>query len=971
MRKPIKLTENMLRGMVRKAISEALMRIDEASKHDYRGELRKVIYNYLNENRRNKELETTDASVTVVEKIFYGDFLHGYSSYKDPIKRIVPIFVRLALEHGFLKDDFFKNERVIKGLRSILTYIREGYDKLGNNFSLGKREVYIKKLNKYKTVDYKIGDIPDDITYEQLKELCSNAFNSNGEFGNGKLKIEDIDYSNSKGYEVRKNITFEEANKIGEKSGYNGDGRLCYTTSEGQWNNYTNSGANTVYVLLKDGYEDINPEEYVNDEERPYDDYGLSMIFLFVDPNGNLVWSNTRWNHKFQDLCPEGKRTDKNFTKEDIVEITGLSFDDHFIPHENKDEECLNRVETAVKNGEKTADYDVFDLDGSGSYSLISVAVLNKVNIFDNKNKRFLYSKWFEFISHGYYCKKLYCNVKYGDRQNVIMPDGSLMFDGSLNEWPVGAYWVGLRVWLFKTDDNKWNFIDYNGNILYEPKNQDEWFNSTALIDSDAIHYILINKWEQFYIFTKDDEIIDLESGINYLMHDKKYNLKQLFEDNLKRIDDNGLYSLQIGIREILVREDGTLPTRQNFLKIHKFQHGFAMVKEWNENWNYIDKSGNIIYEPGNKENWFDIVYDFDGSFAIVGKNGRRSLLDTNGKILSKPDNTELWFDFIYNDNNTRLYMIEGNGQYKFINKDTGQWVSPNLWYTSVVTLSNGLIRLSGNRRYTLMDKEGNILWEPNNPERWFDMLADPDTDGLMHAILNGTYYYIDNKLNFYDIDTKQPIQSPTGNLTTNESMLRLKNKIRRYVNEAINENLSRQEVNEGNFKNALTAGLIGAASIFGGNKAQAQNINRYDDGNRTEQTINGRNFESPSDVEAQNLAQLVDVKTAKPTAQGMQLYNTILQNKDLSKYAKPEQIASFDKYLEKNITSLSKQNPYTVMSAPTTDVEIGLCLQKIVRNLYKIGDNFYIHKFHYNETGNDFYVIIKPELYQKIVNIR
>lgn len=194
---------------------------------------------------------------------------------------------------------------------------------------------------------------------------------------------------------------------------------------------------------------------------------------------------------------------------------------------------------------------------------------------------------------------------------------------------------------------------------------------------------------------------------------------------------------------------------------------------------------------------------------------------------------------------------------------------------------------------------------------------------------------------------------------------------LRNMIQECVREELSKNNINEGWFKNAAIAGAIGAASIFGGNKAQAQNVNRYDDGNRTEYTIHGMKFESPSEAEARNLAQLVDLNNAKPTAQGMQLYNSVLQNKDLSRYAKPEQIASLDNFLEKNINTLSKQNPYAVMAVPTTEVEIGLCLPKIVRNLYKIGDNFYIHKFHYNKTGNDFYVIIKPDLYQKIVNLQ
>ena len=33
-------------------------------------------------------------------------------------------------------------------------------------------------------------------------------------------------------------------------------------------------------------------------EGNPYDEYGTSMIFVFIDPEGNITASNCRWNHR-------------------------------------------------------------------------------------------------------------------------------------------------------------------------------------------------------------------------------------------------------------------------------------------------------------------------------------------------------------------------------------------------------------------------------------------------------------------------------------------------------------------------------------------------------------------------------------------------------------------------------------------------------------------------------------------------
>lgn len=64
---------------------------------------------------------------------------------------------------------------------------------------------------------------------------------------------------------------------------------------------------------------------------------------------------------------------------------------------------------------------------------------------------------------------------------------------------------------------------------------------------------------------------------------------------------------------------------------------------------------------------------------------------------------------------------------------------------------------------------------------------------------------------------------------------------LRRMIQECVREEMSKNNINEGWLKNTAIAGAIGAASIFGGNKAQAQNVNNYDAHTQEEMKIQKR----------------------------------------------------------------------------------------------------------------------------------
>lgn len=91
---------------------------------------------------------------------------------------------------------------------------------------------------------------------------------------------------------------------------------------------------------MKKGWENIKPptqeingviesihgnDGYYGAEYTAYDSYGMSMIFVFISPDGNLIRSNGRWNHGFGNKTKHkpGCSVDYEFKKEDIIELLG------------------------------------------------------------------------------------------------------------------------------------------------------------------------------------------------------------------------------------------------------------------------------------------------------------------------------------------------------------------------------------------------------------------------------------------------------------------------------------------------------------------------------------------------------------------------------------------------------------------------------------------------------------------------
>jgi hypothetical protein len=108
----------------------------------------------------------------------------------------------------------------------------------------------------------------------------------------------------------------------------------CICTSQMMWDSYTLEGKNTVYFCLRDGFENVPAEP---GENCPLDEYGISMIAVIVDPDGDLCTATPRWNDA-------NGSSDYLMTEEDVVDIIGEPFYETFPPVETEDPEYVRQA---------------------------------------------------------------------------------------------------------------------------------------------------------------------------------------------------------------------------------------------------------------------------------------------------------------------------------------------------------------------------------------------------------------------------------------------------------------------------------------------------------------------------------------------------------------------------------------------------------------------------------------------------
>ena len=389
-------------------------------------------------------------------------------------------------------------------------------------------------------------------------------------------------YKRNSNYEIVPINDFYTASEYGEYTGADGEGRLCYTTGRGTWDSFTNNGRNQCYLCHLQNYKEIPPRE---GEGYPKDEYGLSMIWLFVNEMGRLVYSNVRWNHGDHSY----DNVDTMFTESEISDIVGVNFYETFKPNSK----WQNMVSKAMKMIAKGADpNDVFD-----DYQLLrngyAVVKFDRKWNYITPEGEIMSKTWFDYC---YSFKNGVGIVELDGKNNYLAADGKIISDiwfDYCGDFKDGIAKVGLN--------DKYNFLTKDGNIL-----SDAWFDYCHGFENGFAKVELNDK----------QNFINAEGKI---ISDTWFDFGRNFENGMSIISLDGKYNV--------LRMDGTLLSNVWLDMCYDF-HGDMAVVQLNEKWNFLKKDGGFLFDK-----WFDSASLLDNGEGFVTINGKCYMIDAKGNM--------------------------------------------------------------------------------------------------------------------------------------------------------------------------------------------------------------------------------------------------------------------------------------------------------------------------------------------------
>lgn len=420
-------------------------------------------------------------NMTLIEEVKYITKLMGISEEKcylitenaknnnmKPARKYLE--EKLGLGNEQIMDFFGKMQHDIPNVRlnnckyflGVTRMIME--KKLTNGESIIKLNSILKYINNDESLNASFDRNLNGLTFEKLSEQMSEGMEQAYKSEIERFSSTDFGERNTS-YSIVKINNFKEANEYSKYTSW------CITQENKAFNDYTSNGICVFYFCLKDGFENV-PEKI--GENCPLDEYGLSMLAVCVDENGECKTITCRWNHN-------NGGNDNIMSTEELSRLLGVNFYEVFKPS-TVFKEKLEKALSLAKKG----DFSGFDnIDNFDKNGLAKVELNDKFNLIDT-NGNFLSKQWFDNITD---------------------------FDEN------GIAQVSLN--------HKWNLIDINGNFLSQ-----QWFDYVYSFDKNGIAKVYLNhKWnlidtncklvsQQWFDYIDNFD----ENGIAKVMLNNKYN---------------------------------------------------------------------------------------------------------------------------------------------------------------------------------------------------------------------------------------------------------------------------------------------------------------------------------------------------------------------------------------------------------------------------------------------------------------
>ena len=377
--------------------------------------------------------------------------------------------------------------------------------------SIMKLNSILKYINNDESLNSSFDRNLNGLTFEKLSEQTTEGMEQAYKSERERLGSTDFGERNTS-YNIVKINDFEEASEYSKFTSW------CVTHDDEAFDSYTNNGICVFYFCLKDGFESI-PEKI--GENCPLDEYGLSMLAVCVDENGECNSITCRWNDN-------NGGNGNIMSTEELSRLLGVNFYEVFKPSTVFKE----KLEKALSLAEK-GDFSGFDNIDDFVNGLAKVELNNKWNFIDT-NGNLLSKQWFDYIS---YFENGFAKVMLNNKYNFIDVNCNLLSKQwfyivyDFNEYGISK--VKLN--------NKCNFIDTNGNLLSQ-----QWFDNVYNFNEYGISIVVLNK---------KCNLIDTNGNL----------LSQQWFDNIFSFNKNGIAQVELNRKWNLIDKNGKLLSKQWF----------------------------------------------------------------------------------------------------------------------------------------------------------------------------------------------------------------------------------------------------------------------------------------------------------------------------------------------------------------------------------------------------------------------
>lgn len=368
---------------------------------------------------------------------------------------------------------------------------------LTNGESIMKLNTILKYINNDESINNSFDRNLNGLSFNKLLEQTSEGMEQAYKSERERLGSMVFDKRNTN-YNIVKINNFKKASEYGKYTSW------CVTHSKKAFDNYTNNGICVFYFCLKDGFE--STQEKIG-ENCPLDEYGLSMMAVCVDENGECKTITCRWNHN-------NGGNDNIISTYELSRLLGVNFYEVFKPSSVFKE----KLEKALSLAEK-GDLSGFDYISDFENDFARVELNKKWNLIRTDGK-LLSKQWFDEIEN--FDRNGFCIVVLNNKWNLIDANGNF----------ISKQWFD---YVYKFDENgiaivalneKLNFIDINGKFLSK-----QWFDSVNYFDNNGFSKVLLNDkynlidtngnllFQQWFDF-----IYDFENGFAKVRLNKKWN---------------------------------------------------------------------------------------------------------------------------------------------------------------------------------------------------------------------------------------------------------------------------------------------------------------------------------------------------------------------------------------------------------------------------------------------------------------